>query len=454
LNDININDMAIKELVNSKPSGTKIYLWDRVVKGFGVYRTSKGVPTFVYRYRSGQEYRYKKIGTRVVMTCVQARDIARGYAYQRSQGIDPVMREREAIAEAKAADALLVRNYAEGFIDRKERSKAPFTEGNKSTIRNQIVGKLGDKRMDRITLEEVEEAGLLIQKETGASGRWFYTYVKAMFYDAEKRNAIVKSPLRALEVPQPNERDRVLSETELRIFLMAAHDMYDARGDQYEMLLRVPKRRSEVSDLPWSEIDRSNKVWIWNLPKARSKNKVAQTIHLPAQVRALLERQQPDAALRTGLVFARGGSIRPAIAHSARKVLNANMHRRIEFAVEDGFEVTVIDHFTIHDLRTAVSTALQRKPFSIMPHVIEAMLNHKPPSKVQRTYQQDRYVPEVADALRAWNDHVDALMGASAHWPGGTFLERMVGKEVERRHQAFTAGWKSDDEGEDRTDGN
>ena len=102
--------------------------------------------------------------------------------------------------------------------------------------------------MNKITLDEVEAAGRELEKDTGKSGRWFYVYIKSMFYDAEKRNAIAKSPLRALAVPQPNERDRVLSEVELRLFLIAAHDMQDARGDQYEMLARVARRRSEVSE--------------------------------------------------------------------------------------------------------------------------------------------------------------------------------------------------------------
>lgn len=451
MRDYHINDKEIESLVNSEAGGTKKYKWDRTVKGFGVYKTAKGVATFVYRYRVGKAFRFKKLGTRVFLKCTQARDLARAMAYLRSTGVDPVMAERAAAADAKAASALLIRNYAEGFIDRKGRSKTPFTDSVKSTIRNQIVGKLGDRRMDEITLDEVEAAGRELEKDTGTSGRWFYVYIKSMFYDAEKRNAIAKSPLRALAVPQPNERDRVLSEAELRLFLIAAHDMHDARGDQYEMLARVAKRRSEVSDLPWSEIDRRDEIWIWNLPKARSKNKVAQTIILPRQVRILLERQQPDESRRTGLVFARDGVNRPHITNAARKVLNANMHRRIELMEAEGGTVPRIDHFTVHDLRTAVSTALQRAPFSVTPHVIEAMLNHKPPSKVQRTYQQDKYVPEVGEALAAWNDHVDRLMGDPDEWSGGPDLPRMIGKEVQRRHAAFTADWK--DEGRDSDEG-
>lgn len=424
-------------------------MWDQGLPGFGVYKNSKGTAVFVYRYRAGAAFRQKKIGARTYMTCKQAHAKALELAYKRSCGIDPILEERKVVEEERAAERLLVRNYAEDWIARKERSKSPFDKGVQSTIRKQVVGKLGDRRLDQINLEEVEAAGREIQDATGASGRWFYTYVKSMFTDAEKRNVIVKSPLMALEVPQPNERDRVLSTDELRIFLMAAYDMLDARGDQFEMLVRVPKRVSEVSNLPWSEIVRTADTWVWELPWYRSKNKVAQTIILPMQVRALLERQMPDPSARTGLVFARGAEKRKEIRSSARMILDAGMHRRLELAEKEGIKMPPINHFTIHDLRTAVSTALQRKPFSVQPHVIEAMLNHKPPSKVQRTYQQDKYVPEVGEALVAWNDLVDRLLGDPREWIGGATLPKMPGKEVRRRRLEFRADWTEEDDEED-----
>ncbi len=58
MRDYHINDKEIESLVNSEAGGTKKYKWDRTVKGFGVYKTAKGVATFVYRYRVGTAFRF------------------------------------------------------------------------------------------------------------------------------------------------------------------------------------------------------------------------------------------------------------------------------------------------------------------------------------------------------------------------------------------------------------
>ena len=447
MKSVPISNQTIKSLVNSVASGSKIFLWDRELKGFGVYKTSAGLATFVYRYRFGAIIRSKTLGTVAEMTAAQARDLAREYAYRKRKGTDPVQEERDRLAEEKADEALLLGNFAEDYIGRRDRSDKPLTDDVISTIRTQILPPLGHIRIDRLTLQQVEDAGLALQKERGHSGRWFYTYVKQMMNDAERRNVIAKSPLKALVVPQPNERDRVLSEAELRLVLIAARDMGDARGDMIEMLVRMPKRKQEVVEMPWEEVDGPQRRWV--IPADRTKNRERDTLILPRQVWALLERQQPNPSARSGRLFAGGGGTNPTLSGSARHMLDGCMHRRIELARAAGETVPAIEHFTLHDLRTAVATTLQKKPFSVPPHVLEAMLNHKVPSKVQRTYQRDKYVEEVGQALGAWNDHLDVVIGDPDGWPGGARLPVIRNAEAKRRSAILRKGWPKRSRSED-----
>ena len=166
-------------------------------------------------------------------------------------------------------------------------------------------------------------------------------------------------------------------------------------------------------------------------------------------MRSILERQQADPTQRVGRLFVGTGSKLPTLDSSARERLDANMLRRVDRARQAGEVIPTIAHFTVHDFRTAIATALQQKPFSVPPHILEAMLNHKVGSKVQRTYQRGKYVEEIGEGLVVWNKHLDDLAGDPNDWPGGPDLPILRLAEAKRMSALFRKGWPKKSKGDD-----
>ena len=67
-------------------------------------------------------------------------------------------------------------------------------------------------------------------------------------------------------------------------------------------------------------------------------------------------------------------------------------------------------HWTLHDLRRTAATGMAE--LGVLPHIIEACLNHISGHKagVAGTYNRARYLPEMRTALELWANHVDAVV--------------------------------------------
>jgi hypothetical protein len=66
--------------------------------------------------------------------------------------------------------------------------------------------------------------------------------------------------------------------------------------------------------------------------------------------------------------------------------------------------------FVLHDLRRTAATGMA--DLEVLPHVIEAVLNHSSGTKagVAGIYNHSKYTPHVTTALAMWADHVLALV--------------------------------------------
>jgi integrase len=69
---------------------------------------------------------------------------------------------------------------------------------------------------------------------------------------------------------------------------------------------------------------------------------------------------------------------------------------------------TSIRDWRLHDLRRTAATMMAE--LGILPHVIEAILNHVSGHKsgVVGIYNRARYEGEMRQALQKWADHIDA----------------------------------------------
>ena len=70
-----------------------------------------------------------------------------------------------------------------------------------------------------------------------------------------------------------------------------------------------------------------------------------------------------------------------------------------------------LEHWTPHDLRRTMSTLMNDR-LGVLPHVVEAILNHVGGSKagVAGVYNKALYLRERVEALPLWADHLTSIV--------------------------------------------
>jgi integrase len=194
-------------------------------------------------------------------------------------------------------------------------------------------------------------------------------------------------------------RKRVLTDDELRVIWRACSDD-DDYGCIIRLLILTAQRREEIGGLRWSEITASVDgatllpIAALRFPPERTKNKREHLLPLSPQALALL----PPRREGNAFVFGNRGF---STSWSREK---AALDRRIAVAGSR------LPPWTIHDIRRTAATRMADR-LGVMPHVIEAILNHVSGHKsgVAGVYNLALYEREMRSALCAWADYVEAL---------------------------------------------
>lgn len=436
-----INRQNLQKLPNTPASKPKKWLWDTEIPCFGAYKNSIGQISFVYQYRmpGERDIRSKFLGYGGEITIEQARGLAAEMAYQRRQGIDPVLEERRKVAKEKARTDLILGNYAAAYLRRRIDAGNPLNKAQTKIVEVDIVGNLGQLRIDRMVVEDVEAFAKTMGDRAPSARRLGLVYLKSILNDAKDRGKITISPALNVETPLAGKRLRRLREKEVKRFYEAVRDIGDARSDCLESLLRLAKRKNEVAGMLWEELDLPKRVWM--LPPDRTKPKEAFLVELPRQVIRIIEAQQPDPKLRHGPVFTLNGRTSTELGSQVKELIDANMHRRIELAEGSFGMVDRVPHFTLHDVRKVPTSTLQERPFLVTKDILDVILLHKGNAQVIDTYALSTLEIEAGEALQQWNDWLDDLLAQPDVFPGGRELPRMTPLEVEARVAEFRKGW-------------
>ena len=169
------------------------------------------------------------------------------------------------------------------------------------------------------------------------------------------------------------------------------------------MLILTGQRRDEVGDMAKSEVSLAARKW--NIPRERTKNGRAHEVPLPDLALGILE----PAILREGrekrdLIFGDGVG-----GFSGWSKAKAAIDERIAEAT--GAAPTP---WRLHDLRRTAAT--QMAELGVLPHVVEAVLNHVSGHKagVAGVYNLALYAAEKRRALDLWAAHVEAIVAGRA----------------------------------------
>jgi integrase len=215
--------------------------------------------------------------------------------------------------------------------------------------------------------------------------------VLSTFFTWCMRQGIAESnPTIGTEAPkQPAARDRVLDDQELAAVWRACAD--DEFGKIVRLLILTGCRRQEIGGMRQSELDLD--AVTWTLPKERAKNKRAHTLPLHGLALSIVK----SIPMRIGRDHLFGDYSPEGFTawYKPKLVLDRDSH---------------VTDWDLHDIRRTVATGMAN--LGVLPHVVEAALNHVSGAKagVAGIYNRSSYEREVRAALAAWEDQVRALI--------------------------------------------
>jgi integrase len=339
---------------------------------------ASGARTWIYQYKIGGKTRRLVLGHVTAIKPARAREIAGELHAKVRLGGDPASEKRQNAQRTLNTFGTL----AERFLDQYKRR--PRTKYEVERHLQKYAAPLHPAPVDAITLQDCAALLAKIDKASGGiTANRVRATLSAVFSWAMREGLALSNPVANTNKREEKARDRVLSNDELKRIWNAAGD--EAYGTIVKLLILTGQRRSEISELRWSELDFSTGVI--NLPGDRTKNKRPHVIPLSPAARALLMKLP-----RSGdLVFE----------------FTAWAYQKDIFDKRSG-----VNGWVIHDLRRTVATGMA--DIGIQPHIIEAVLNHVSGHKggVAGIYNRSSYAAEKAAALARWDERVEAIVGA------------------------------------------
>ncbi len=380
------------------PSGVQDKtFFDDDLAGFGVRVRAGGSRSYVVQYKVGSKNCRLPLGSVAALDPGKARSTAKDLLAAVRLGRDPAGEKLEQRQKAdETFGAFLPKFLARQRARLKPRSMVEvdrFLTNYAKPLHGLPVTSI-DRRLTAVHLTRIGD-----KHGPGAANR-FRAALSTFFTWLGKEGLIEANPvLNTNKAPEAGERNRVLSDAEIKaIWKVAGDDQY---GAIIKLLVLTGCRRDEIGGLCWSEVDFDSAVIA--LPPARTKNGQEHRVSLaPIALEILRQqprREQPDGQPRD-LIFGRAQRGYSGWSKSQRE-LNERL-------VEAG---TPIESWWLHDLRRSLSTTMHDR-LGVMPHIVEAVLNHISGhrSGVAGTYNLANYDGQKAVALRKWSDHIEALV--------------------------------------------
>jgi integrase len=167
-----------------------------------------------------------------------------------------------------------------------------------------------------------------------------------------------------------------------------------AQADALRLVLLTGARASEVTDLPWAELDLDAATWA--LPAARSKNKRTNLVPLLPEAMAILTRRREEVG---------GAYVLPGV-RSAHMV-DEHLSRPLRVVCSRLARLGVAP-FTTHDLRRTVETGMAAA--KVPKEYRDRVLNHIDASVGGVHYNMHDYEDEKREALEKWARRLEGML--------------------------------------------
>lgn len=406
-----LTDIAIRKLLASPPP-KRIEHADGKVAGLFFITQPSGATSWALRYRADGASRKFTLGSFPALDLKTARRRAEEARGKIALGEDPAAAKQASRAAAKAereVDTDLVEIVVKQFVERHAKAHTRDWRETERLLNRNVVNLWRGKRLSQISRADVHNLlDEIIDRGSPIAANRVFAQLRVLCSWAVKRGILSHSPCEGVSAPSSErgrQRERVLTDDELRLVWKAADAVGWPFGPIVRLLILTGARRDEVAQMEWREVDLDRAVW--TLPASRSKNRREHTIPLSDMAIDVL-RSLPRIE-RSGLVFTTNARTPVSGFSKAKPALDRAM---AELAGEGA---SPIPGWVLHDLRRTVATNLQR--LGVRLEVTEAVLNHVSGSRagIVGVYQKHDYAAEKRAALEAWARRIEAIVtGAEA----------------------------------------
>lgn len=399
-----------KRLIDATDAGPRdTFIWDDEVRGFGLKVTPAGRKIFVLQYRMGGRGtpRRHTIGTYGSLTPAQARDIAADLKHQIAKGTDPRQSKIQyAIDREREADPA---NTINGLIDiftSKHLSGLKSGEDVRKLLEREVRPQWGTRETAHVGRRDVVDLLNDIEDRAGPYARNHATAaIRKMFNWATARNPDLPNPTGRLAMNPVTERDRVLSDDEIREIWVATDRLMSIFCPFTRILLLTAQRRNEVAGMTWSELGDINKA-IWSIPASRTKNGIAHEVPLSTAATEILKKMPrlgPYVFTTDALTSISGFSKFKHSLDTTILALREKSGLRIDATTQD---IATPQRWTLHDLRRTAATIMAKR--GAPPHVVERVLNHISGTitGVAKIYNRHEYWDERRAAIESLSDYI------------------------------------------------
>jgi integrase len=373
---------AVRQHFAASDKADKIY-FDQDLPGFGIrLRAGSRREVWCVQYERMGVARRLTLGTGAILDPDQARKKAKEELAKVTLGGDPQAKRDEERAKAK----ILLRGIIDRYLDSSKSKLRPNSFEQTERYLLNSWKPLHGFPIHRIERKHVAiRLGELERQHSVAAAR-ARSALSALFSWAIAQGIVDSNPVMGTAKPKDAmPRDRVLTDAELA-------QVWDAcRDDDYsrvvKLLILTGQRRDEVGAMTQAELNRDTGQWL--IPANRTKNARPHLLSLPQAAWAIID----TVPRQKEYLFGRGQG-----GFAGWTTGKLALDERLDIAP-----------WVVHDLRRTVATGLAN--LGVLPHVIEALLNHVSGHKrgPAGVYNRSTYERETRNALALWAEHIHAI---------------------------------------------
>jgi integrase len=412
--------------------------WDDEIPGLGLRLRTGGSRNWVFQYALGDKQRRLSLGaaTEESFKTVKQRDkdhevVKLGIREQAAQlharvklGQDPAGDKTESRKRASDTFEAIARKYLAAKKERTRSGTYQETERHilkhSKTLNGLQVAKISRRDISTLIGAIKDNSGPVAANRVRSTLSDFFSWAMSEGIEGLEHNPVLNT-----NKSEEKPRDRVLKDHELRTIWKHVGD--DHYGSILKLLMLTGQRADEIASVQVSEITEIRvpekrltdairlpafDAKVIDLPKDRTKNKRPHVIPLSNTAAAILAKQPQRAD--------NDGDLRDFVFGIGQKGFSgwSRCKERLDERIEKELGKP-LEHWTPHDLRRTMSTLMNDR-LGVLPHVVEAILNHVSGSKagVAGVYNKALYLRERVEALNLWADHLDAIVSGNSNVVG------------------------------------